>query len=201
MKCEEFRNDLDAFEAGEVHDTAAFERHVAACPACQRYRRDVRRMKGALATLPAGEENAATAWMRAQRRALQRRARRRSAALASAATVAAIAVGVLVLGQLPGTEPGPTEVAAETRTLTVSIDSPRAKDNVHFRVELPEGVELDGYPQQRVVEWRGRLEEGSNRLRLPVRPINGLQGEIVTRVEHEGRGRELRLALSEGPES
>lgn len=206
MNCERFRNDWTEWHEGWLEDGAAeMARHRDACAACARYDRQMRRLVEELAALPlpAGEAAAPPA------AATPVRARTAAAPrwLALAATlVVGIALG-LMLGDRSGNggtivaEPVEIGGAAEQR-IAIAVQSPRAYDRVEFVVELPEGVELAGFPGQRSVRWEGRLAEGRSLLRLPLRIAPDMEnGQLVTRIVRPDGERRLVVPLKDSVDS
>lgn len=196
MNCNEFRSQWSTWhdDHGEVDDRA-MARHCETCPDCARYDREMRSLLDGLATLP----------LPGQTTARQRRtpmATPRWVALA-ATLVVGVALGMLLAERdQPGTtlEAAPVELAsAGEQQIAIAIDSSRDYDEVEFVVELPEGVEIAGFPEQREVRWTGSLAEGRSRLRLPLRVSDEAQGgQLVTRVRHPGGERHLVVPLSDG---
>lgn len=196
MNCETFRGQWSDWHDGrDGIDDEAMARHREACPDCARYDREMRSLLDGLATLPLPGEHA-------ERRRPVPVSAPRWAALA-ATLVIGIALGLLLAQRdEPGTtlEAAPVELAsAGEQRIAIAIESPRRYDNVEFVVELPEGVELAGFPDQRQVRWTGALAEGRSRLRLPLRIRDEAQGgELVTRVRHAGGERRLVVPLADG---
>ncbi len=195
MNCEEFRNQWSDWHDGhgEVDDNA-MARHREACTDCARYDREMRVLLDGLATLPLPGE-------RAGRRRVPAGAPRWAALAAT--LVIGVALGLLLAqSDQPGTtlESAPVDLAsAGERRIAIAIESPRRYDEVEFVVDLPEGVELAGFPEQRQVRWTGSLAEGRSRLRLPLRVLGEAQGgELVARVRHAGGERRLVVPLSDG---
>lgn len=189
MDCRTLQHDLDALLAGEhgPESTEAAKHHLSGCPACQAYADDVRALQRALAASAGGEMPAAT-----RRRLLHRRTHR--PAMAAAAVF--LAAGAALIWQQLGQDTGPAAPGdAEWTTATVRLDlqSANALTDVQFRLELPEGTQLDGHPGQRSLSWRDDLHAGSNQLTIPLIVSGEPQGELVARLEHDGRSRELRL--------
>jgi hypothetical protein len=195
MNCEEFRNLWSDWHDGhDDADDAAMVRHRDTCPECARHDRQMRALLDGLATLPLPgeqEQPERAGW-----------AAPRWAALA-ATLVIGIALG-LVLAQREGPastpEAAPVELAvAGEQRIAIAGESPRRYDDVEFTVQLPEGVELAGFPGQREVRWTGSLSEGRSRLRLPLRvSSDAWGGELVARIRHAGGERQLVVPLVDG---
>ena len=196
MNCEEFQSHWSDWHDGHGGvDDIAMARHRDACPDCARYDREMRSLLGGLATLPLPGEHA------------ERRRRLPVGAPRWAALAATLVIGIglgLLLAQRgePGAtlEAPPVELAsAGEQRIAIAVESPRQYDDVEFTVQLPEGVELAGFPGQREVRWTGSLAEGRSRLRLPLRVSSDARGgELVTRIRHAGGERRLVVPLADG---
>lgn len=119
---------------------------------------------------------------------------------AIAATFAAWMIGGMLLNdpQLPdvdATIPGVTIAMAQPKTVNLMFASATALDSATLTVTLPDGVELDGFPGQRVVTWQTSLKEGRNLLPLTLVALTPAGGELLARLEHNDRNREFRLRL------
>lgn len=201
MNCERFRgNWTDWHEGWLAEESAAMAGHRDACVACARYDRQMRRLVEELATLPLPATEAVPT-----RTGARIVSRPRWLALA-ATLIVGIALG-LVLGGGNGRD---TTIVAEPvdlgdateRHIAIAVESPRAFDRVEFVIELPEGVELDGFPGQRSVRWEGRLAEGRSRLKLPLRIAPDAEGgQLVTRILHPDGERRLVVPLEDGVDS
>ena len=55
---------------------------------------------------------------------------------------------------------------------------------------------LDGFDDERHVDWQADLERGSNLLSLPVVARATGNGRLVAVIEHEGRTREVAIELT-----
>ena len=67
---------------------------------------------------------------------------------------------------------------------------------VTFTLELPSGVELVGYEEQRKIFWQGALNQGNNLLVLPVIVRNRDGGSLIARVRHGKRIKKFGLFLN-----
>ncbi len=200
MDCRTLQTDLDAIldgSRGQATLTGA-RTHLNQCAACRAHVADVRTLQRALAT---GELGGMPADVR------QRLLRNRhTPVLTGVAGVAAgvVLAAVVVLLWPDADSPGDQVVAVDDgdwQTTTVQLDfrSERALTGVRFSLELPDGTEVKGHPGQRVLSWEDDLDQGANRLRIPLVLTNEPGGELVARLEHDGRSRELRLTADELP--
>jgi hypothetical protein len=84
--------------------------------------------------------------------------------------------------------------APDTPAVTLAIDEPRtinlvfaaraALADVEFTVDLPPGIELEGYPAQRRVVLRAALSPGENALPLTLVARDSRGGQLAARLRH-----------------
>lgn len=198
MDCRRLQTDLDAILDGSRGQTplAEAQEHLGQCEACRSHVADVRALQRSLA---AGERPGMPAATR--RRLLH--SRHVSTVTGAAGVAAGVVLAVVVTLLWPGTDQPGEEVApvddSDWRTTTVRMEfrSERALSGVRFSLELPDGTELEGHPGQRSLTWEDDLDQGTNRLRIPLILTNDPGGELVARLEHDGRSRELRLSADD----
>ena len=138
--------------------------------------------------------------------AVTARRRRRTGGIA-AALAASLALWVVV-AQWPATNdatpavvdagalPGVSIALAEPETLRLVFASATPLDAATLTVDLPDGVELDGFPGRRSVSWETRLVEGRNLLPLRLVAVGSGGGELTARLQHGERSRTFRLLVS-----
>lgn len=83
----------------------------------------------------------------------------------------------------------------EEREIGLELESQRRIEEATFTVQLPEGLELAGYPGQREIRWHGHLESGRNLLVLPIRVQAGRGGELIAHIADTERERSLTLRM------
>lgn len=204
MKCHDFENQLQDWLDGDLHPAQAdrLRAHAEACPACAELARDYRALRRDLADLPAPELSPE----QAQRLLAGARPRRRAWPAAATTAAAAMVLAAVFLPFADWKRVGPAAVTTETADITISLHQPRTVrlalasqrrlENATLELELPPGVTLQGRPDQRVLRWQTDIAAGENRLSLPlVAHEAGIQ-ELVARIEHEGKSREVRLRLN-----
>jgi hypothetical protein len=84
----------------------------------------------------------------------------------------------------------------ETRSVDVLIDSDRELKGATIRVAASGSIALDGFDDERQIDWQADLERGANLLSLPVVARAAGKGRLVAVIEHEGRTREVAIDLS-----
>jgi hypothetical protein len=93
-------------------------------------------------------------------------------------------------------EPGITLALNEMRDIDVLIDSERALDDATIRIVATGSVVLDGFDNEREIDWQTHLARGSNMLSLPVLARSTGAGQLVAVIEHEGRTRRVTVNLT-----
>ena len=116
-----------------------------------------------------------------------------AAAGALVATFAWVAI-IWFRSNLPG-EPTVVLSLNESREVPLVIDSERELDGATIRIFVTGSVALNGYDQQREVEWQTTLTPGANLLSLPVIARAPGDGRIVAEIEHQGRTRRVSVAM------
>ncbi len=77
----------------------------------------------------------------------------------------------------------------EARNVDVLIDSERELKGATIRIAASGSIALDGFDDERQIDWQADLERGSNLLSLPVVARAAGKGRLVAVIEHEGRTR------------
>lgn len=84
----------------------------------------------------------------------------------------------------------------ESRNIDVLIESDRELPDATIRITLVGGVVLDGFEDERQIDWQADLERGANMLSLPVVARNAGAGRLVAVIEHGGKTRTVTLDLT-----
>jgi len=84
----------------------------------------------------------------------------------------------------------------ETRNVEVLIDSERELKGATIRIAASGSIALEGFDDERQVDWQADLERGSNLLSLPVVARSAGKGRLVAVIEHEGRTRQVAIDLN-----
>jgi len=72
----------------------------------------------------------------------------------------------------------------QPREVSLAFNVPHAIRDVTFRIELPEGIEIEGYPEQRELVWMDQLPKGRNVMNLNLVARQGVNGELLARIQH-----------------
>lgn len=149
----------------------------------------------------------ATFYDRALARATHEGMRRQRKRWVTAGFVSAVAAGLalwfiggffLATPMLPDGDPGIpgiTMTLEEPRTVNLMFASATALDAAMLTVTLPDGIELAGFPGQRVITWQTSLSKGKNLLPLELVAVSPRGGEVLARLEHKDRDRTFRLRI------
>ncbi len=91
--------------------------------------------------------------------------------------------------------PGITMTLEEPRTINLVFASAEPLDSATLTVQLPDGIEMSGFPGQREVTWQTSLNAGKNLLPLKLIATSPLGGEVYATLRHDNRGRTFRLRV------
>lgn len=84
----------------------------------------------------------------------------------------------------------------EMRDIDVLIDSERALQGATIRIVASGSIALDGFDNEREIDWQTHLARGSNMLSLPVVARSTGAGRLVAVIEHGGRTRRVTINLT-----
>lgn len=205
MNCLEIQNKLDDFLDESVSDIEkdALAAHLDDCAQCRQALEKAQALRTALRALPV-EGPGEGFYERALHHAMEHDRHRPHLYVggAIAAGFALILVGGLLFkqpamdpGQLTQEIPGLTISLNESRDVRLVFNSSLALAEATFKVVLPPGVELRGYPDQREITWEGSLQEGKNLLVLPLIARNTGGGELTAYVSHGDKRKAFRLRM------
>ena len=206
MNCKqalEYRDDyLDGYLATE--EKIAVREHLDNCPQCHALFKRDEDMLSALRNMPVPAPSPGFV-----RRSLQHAESTRKwqmpksmAPLFSAALAACLVVW-LVTG-LPRMAHHPEKhVSAaqliitmnEQKIVNVVVNAPRDMHDAHVTIELPEQLEMVGFPGKNEIEWTTNLRKGRNLLSLPLVAKGTGTVELVTRIDHDNKSKMLKLAM------
>ena len=221
MRCDEAIEYLDEYLEDGLKDEAraALDAHLQGCPGCREVFAADQALVAELRNLPVPTpaedffERAITRAVRAHEhqqdhhRTQHRRMAWRYAA--GGALAASLVLGVILNVSPPTSGPTVAPMAAipgltiglhEVQKVRLSVGSHQTLQHAVFTVELPEGVELAGFPNQRTVRWEGSLHEGKNLLELPLVAQDRAGGVLVARIDHAKKEKVFRLQLNVQPD-
>lgn len=102
----------------------------------------------------------------------------------------------MVLRPTHSGSPDITLALNEIRAIDVLIDSERALEDATIRIVASGSVALDGFDDDRQVDWQAHLAQGSNVLSLPVVARSKGAGQLVAVIEHDGRTQRVTVHLN-----
>jgi hypothetical protein len=86
-------------------------------------------------------------------------------------------------------------VLEEPRTVNLVFSSATDLDDAVLTVNLPAGIEIEGFAGQREITWMTSLQAGKNILPLRLIAMTPHGGELLARLEHDGRDRTFRIRV------
>jgi hypothetical protein len=110
--------------------------------------------------------------------------------------VATLVTLMMLRSPLQPSEAGITLALNEMRNIDVLIDSERALEDATIRIVATGSVALDGFDNEREIDWQAQLTQGSNMLSLPVVARSKGAGQLVAVIEHGGRSRRVTVNLT-----
>lgn len=185
-----------------VDAAAQCDEHLARCGACATRREDGRRLLDSLRSLQAAEPDAdfCDRVLAAARSAPVPRATLRRQAWPS--WPGALAAGLLLaIGLLSWTRPEaiPEVQAGGLEPVRLVFRSDSALQGVTIELQLPQGLELVGYPGEQTLVWTSDLRRGENLLELPVRTL-GQGGVLTATLNHGGERKQFSVRVVAAPE-
>jgi hypothetical protein len=190
VPCKSVQTEIDAFGASGADLSAGSLAHLEECELCRHCHADAKlqRLLQSLVVAPMRREFPDTAIRRAVEHVPamgvdKHRGTRRLAALAASVAALAMIAGGLVLSYRSA-PPAPAAVAQvkmlpqKSKTVRVVLESAQRRDNATITISLAENLELEGFPNERVVEWEAPLLQGKNMLALPLHVKEGIDSHF-----------------------
>ena len=208
MTCNRINTQLDDYLDGHLSEANARElhEHLGGCADCQQMTARARALQAALREYPVlgpGPEFYDRALAKAQegsgsRRALKGWTLGASGALAASVVVLLVAGLLLRSPDLTPSDalPGVSMAMHETRTVNLVFSSAEAFQEVSLTVDLPPGIELSGYAGRDRIRWTTRLQAGRNVLPLELVAFGSEGGELVARLQHEGKEKIFKISVA-----
>jgi hypothetical protein len=195
MNCEQTNSFLDDYLDGFLDEAQRqeLEAHLATCQECQMDLDNRMAVLKSLRALPVPRPSPGF-----EERVLRnaRHGNRKHVGF-SAGFGSAVAAGLLVWFAIgfwyPSDRPEHNALSVivmqveQPREVSLAFNVPHAIREVTFRIELPEGVEIEGYPEQRELVWMDQLPKGRNVMNLNLVARQGVNGELLARIQHDDK--------------
>lgn len=197
MNCTRARTLLEEQLDGalEPPGVAALAEHLRGCEDCARERESMSGLQAQLAALPVpppspGFADRVLAAAHAAQPPVQHTSRRLPAWLGGALAASLL----LATGMWFGRQTLPEVMAVSDEPVRLVFRSEDALAGVTIELNLPEGVELEGYPGQRHLVWQSDIQAGPNLLELPVL-VHGSGGVLTATLNHGSERREFAVRV------
>lgn len=220
MTCDNFRLLWTEWHEGYLSELSAMRLHwhMEACAQCREFDRQMLTLVNGLNTLPEPvplREEASARLIRnamAGYRGRHREESIRAWALAASLIVTFIGGGLFwsymhsrelqfPAASLPSTTAAVTLIPNRIQTVRLVLEAKRNISEVTFTIDLPEGVEIAGYPGQQRLRWEGHLDKGRNGLALPLIARSRTTGipdgnsVLVAQIEYDNNQQALKVPL------
>lgn len=208
MNCDQYRQSLEPYLDAELEASVArqLETHTAGCTDCADALAKQQQLRQALRSMPVTPpEDGFLDSVVGQ--TVVRTHRNEAWFWSSTGIGGAVAAGVIAwfILALPANSPAPNSIA-ELETVAISLnvektfrltfDSHRELQAATLTVRLPDGVEVVGYEGRASVRWTTDVKPGTNILELPLIVRSGDGGEVLARIEHEGKQKSFEFAVT-----
>jgi hypothetical protein len=204
MNCKTVIANLDNYLDGYLDDSSqeSFQIHLDECQAC---RTEVFRAKSQIASLktlpvpPMDPGFQMRAFRQARKKSYAHKMRYPAWIAVAAVLILFVSIGVDFQNNWFADQSQINVVEIEidnTKDVRLVFNSNESLKNVSFALELPDGIELVGFGNQRKVIWRGDLEKGRNLLVLPVIARNQDGGVLIASIHHADERKQFKLRLN-----
>ncbi len=213
MSCTHINEKLDDYMDGALGDAeiASLDEHIESCDSCRQTVESEQRLRELLKDYPVPAPDPAY-FARALGKASHvstlvntKSQRNRWIMTGFGGAIAAGLVARIICGMLLQTPdlsdpaasiPGVTMVLEEPRTVNLVFSSATVLNDAVLTVNLPAGIEIDGFAGQREITWVTTLQAGKNILPLRLIATTSHGGELLARLEHDDRDRTFRIRVN-----
>ena len=207
MPCAHINEKLDDFIDGTLgaDEATALRGHVESCESCRQTVEAERRLRDRLRAYPAPLPDAAYFEQAIARATHVSSNHQRNRWImtgfggAIAAGLIAWMIGGALLQAPSGSDPsipGVTMALDEPRTIKLVFSSATELDDAVLTVDLPQGIEIEGFAGQRQITWMTSLKAGKNILPLRLIATTPHGGELLARLEHDERDKTFRIRVT-----
>jgi len=203
MNCKISLNLVDDYLGGYLDGATqkALEEHLEQCASCQAQFAQDRALRQRLQAQLVGQPKAGFA-DRVLARTVEhhRKQTRHNWSFIGGAVAASLVIAVtsFVL-RLAAPQP---DVARQTLALNqvtrvaLALDSREELKGATITLQLPDNVELKGFPGQHMISWKTDIDRGTNLLALPVMGVARKNGLLVARLDYGNKSREYKVELN-----
>lgn len=203
MNCTDINKHIDDWlsERLPASERAAFAQHVSVCANCAVRLDNASAISAGLRKLsvpPPSPDFEKRVFAEVRRQHKETHRYKFAAGFATAATASLaiwFASSVLMPETLIDTPQMISVAMHETQTVRLVFDSQNNIEQVQLSVDLPDNMELDGYPGRRQLAWQTSLKKGENVLALPIMAIDQGQGELVAQLSYGEKVKTFRVVL------
>ena len=199
MNCTDIDQHIDGFLEGDLPSLRkqAFERHVSRCDACATKVNAERQLRAMLQAMPVPEPSAdfrkrVFARVREEHSSEpQNHFQMKMAAGFASVTAFSLTLwfmsGLHVTGPVNQPERVVAVAANESQSLRIMFEADNDIKQAELNVDLPDNVQLVGYPARKTLSWKTDLHKGQNILALPVQATSKGRGELRTRLSYHDK--------------
>ncbi len=213
MSCTHINEKLDDYMDGALDDaeTASLDRHIESCDSCRQTVESEQGLRRLLKDYPVPAPDAAfldRALAQASHVSTLVNTRSQRNRWIMTGFGGAIAAGLIawIIGGMLLQTPDVTDPAASIPGVTMALEEPRTVNLVFssatelvdavLTVNLPAGIEIEGFAGLREITWITSLQAGKNILPLKLIATTPHGGVLLARLEHDDRDRTFRIRMT-----
>ena len=213
MSCTHINDKLDDYMDGALDDaeTASLDRHIESCDSCRQTVESEQGLRRLLKDYPVPAPDAAfldRALAQASHVSTLVNTKSQRNRWIMTGFGGAIAAGLIawIIGGMLLQTPDVTDPAASIPGVTMALEEPRTVNLVFssatelvdavLTVNLPAGIEIEGFAGLREITWITSLQAGKNILPLKLIATTPHGGVLLARLEHDDRDRTFRIRMT-----
>ena len=206
MNCEKFHQQLDDYLDGQLAESEKLEleKHIDSCNECHLYYGQAALLQHQIKHLsvpepqPGFEERL---FAKLESNSKKTNGIHWFPASLGGAMAAMLLMWLTIFSQQQDSDNGLQQLTiemgqAQTKIVQLVFNSPDSFNEATFTIELPENLELQGYPVNRMISWQSQLKKGRNSLALPLVSIGKVKGEVVARLSSGEQSKEFRMKVN-----
>jgi hypothetical protein len=205
MNCDNVKKYIDDYfdRSLSANDEKNVMDHLVECSHCQDLYQQEKEFRLALEGLsvPPPSQGFSERVFRNTVETSRRQLRRRSWLSTGGAVAAGLAIWFMV--GMPGESPQlqqqnvpmTTMNLHASKTIKMILHASQNLKSATVTVELPEHIEIEGFPGKRSISWDTDLYKGKNLLALPVVAKTTGKDQMITRIEHESKSKLLKMEM------